>query len=33
MAGVKVTLCNGDLTVASSPVMVTNTGVVSNLIL
>ena len=33
MAGAKVTLCNGDLTVVTSPVMVADTGVVSNLIL
>ena len=33
MARVKVTLCNGDLTVVTSPVMVTDTGVVSYLIL
>ena len=33
MAVVEVTLCNGILTVATSPAMVTDTGVVSYLIL
>ena len=33
LAGVRVTLCNGDLTVATSPVVATYTDVVSYLIL
>ena len=33
LAGVRVTLCDGNLTVATSPVMATHTDVVSYLIL